>query len=77
MNADKTITWAEVRLIVKERNISEQQFIKWLTEKDAEQSPKELLELITHHIYHSTEEHLYAPSHLRSLDYHPNQIHHS
>lgn len=60
-------TFKEVRRIVKERNISEQQFLKWLIKEDAGQSPKEILELITNHIYHSSEEHLVAPPHLRNI----------
>lgn len=59
-----TITWAEARQIVREHNISEQQFRNWLIEKDAGSSPKEMLELIVNHMYRSTEEHLYAPPHL-------------
>lgn len=59
------MSWLEVRQFVKDQNISEQQFRDWLIEKDAGESPKEILELIVNHVYHSTEEHLYAPPHLR------------
>ena len=58
------ITWAEVRQLVKDRNISEQQFRDWLLEKDEGASPKEILELIVNHVYHSAEEHLYASPYL-------------
>ena len=58
------MSWLEVRQFVKDQNISEQQFRDWLIEKDAGESPKEILELIVNHVYHSTEEHLYAPPHL-------------
>ena len=59
------ITWSEVRQFVKDRNISEQQFRDYLIKKDKGASPKEILELIINHVYHSSEEHLYAPLHLR------------
>ena len=61
----RDMSWSEVRQFVKDQNISEQQFRDWLIEKDAGESPKEILELIVNHVYHSTEEHLYAPLHLR------------
>lgn len=61
----RDMSWLEVRQFVKDQNISEQQFRDWLIEKDAGESPKEILELIVNHVYHSTEEHLYAPPHLR------------
>lgn len=61
----RDMSWLEVRQFVKDQNISEQQFHDWLIEKDAGESPKEILELIVNHVYHSTEEHLYAPPHLR------------
>lgn len=59
------ISFTELRKLLKERNISEQQFRDWLIKEDAGSSPKERLELIVNHVYHSTEEHLYAPPHLR------------
>lgn len=65
-----TITWAEARQIVKERNINERQFRNWLYTKDAGQSPEELLDLIVQHLYHSTEDVLYAPPHLRKIGQH-------
>ena len=65
MGANKSMSWTEARQIIKERNISEEKFREWLIEKDAGASPKETLELIVNHVYHSTEEHLYAPPHLR------------
>lgn len=58
------MTFAEVRQIIKERNISEGKFREWLIKNDYVKSYQDLLELIVHHLYHSTEEHLYAPSHL-------------
>ena len=58
------ITWAEARQIVNERNISEQQFRDWYKSKDYSESYQNLLELIVHHIYHSTSEKLIAPLHL-------------
>lgn len=61
----RDMSWSEVRQFVKDRNISEQQFRDWLIEKDGGESPKERLELIVNHVYHSMEEHLYAPLHLR------------
>ena len=61
----RDMSWLEIRQFVKDQNISEQQFRNWLIEKDAGESPKEILELIVNHVYHSTEEHLYAPPHLR------------
>lgn len=61
----KDIPWSEVRQLIKDKIINEQQFRNWLMQKDAGVSPKEILELIVNHVYHSMEEHLYAPVHLR------------
>ena len=58
------ITWAEARQIVKERNISEQQFRDWYKSKDYSELYQNLLELIVHHVYHSTSEKLIASLHL-------------
>lgn len=58
------ITWAEARQIVNERSISEQQFRDWYKSKDYSESYQNLLELIVHHVYHSTSEKLIAPLHL-------------
>ena len=58
------ITWAEARQIVNVRNISEQQFRDWYKSKDYSESYQNLLELIVHHVYHSTSEKLIAPLHL-------------
>lgn len=60
------ISFTELRKLLKERNISEQHFHDWLIKEDAGESPKEILELIVNHVYHSTKEHLYAPPHLRT-----------
>lgn len=61
----RDMSWSEVRQFVKDRNISKQKFRSWLIEKDKGASSLEKLELIANHVYHSTEEHLYAPLHLR------------
>lgn len=58
------MSWTEARRIIKERNISEEKFREWLIRTDYVKSYQNLLELIVNHVYHSTEEHLYAPSHL-------------
>ncbi len=47
------------------RNISELQFMEWLQQKDNGNSPQELLDVITHHLYHSTSEILVASTHLQ------------
>lgn len=60
----KSMSWTEARRIIKERNISEEQFRNWLIKNDYVKSYQDLLELIVHHLYHSSEEHLYAPPHL-------------
>lgn len=65
MDKNNEISWSEIRKAIRERNISETIFHQQLVKLDNRRSPKEILELITHHIYHSTEEHLYAPPHLR------------
>ena len=64
---DISISWSKLRQILKERNINEQKFRNWLIKKDARASPIEILELIINHVYHSTEEHLFAPPHLRTI----------
>ncbi len=65
MDKDRTITWSELRKLLKERNISETKFQQRLIRLDNGRSRKEILNLITYHVYHSIEEHLYAPPHLR------------
>lgn len=65
MDKNNEISWNELRELLKERNISEAKFHQRLIRLDNGRSPKEILELITHHVYHSTEEHLYVPPHLR------------
>jgi len=65
MDKNNEISWSEIRKAIRERNISETLFHQQLVKLDNGCSPKEILELITYHVYHSTEEHLYAPPHLR------------
>ncbi|WP_147348251.1 hypothetical protein [Odoribacter splanchnicus] len=73
----ESLTWSEIRKELKEKGITEKQFHNWLVKADKGESPEEMLQLITNHVFHSTEEHLYAPPHLRGIlpkSYHQIQI---
>lgn len=64
-NAKDTMTWAEVREFVKKKNIGEQQFYSYLQKNTTPPIVDEELRLIVNHVYHSEEERLIAPPHLR------------
>lgn len=57
-------TWTSLREEVKKKGITEKQFYDLLVKADKGESEEEMLQLITNHVFHSTEEHLYAPPHL-------------
>ena len=59
------MTWAEVRDLVKRNNINEQQFYSYLQKNTRPPIVDEVLRLIVNHVFHSEEEHLFAPPHLR------------
>lgn len=65
MGKFKRMSFKQMRAFVKENNITEEKFYKAFKKLDNGRSCDEILRLITNHIYHSTEEHLYAPPHLR------------
>lgn len=54
-------SWTSLREEIKEKGITEKQFYNWLVKADKGESEEEMLQLITNHVFHSTEEHLYAP----------------
>lgn len=60
-------SWTSLREEIKEKGITEKQFYIWLVKADKGESEKEKLQLITNHVFHSIEEHLYAPPHLRGI----------
>ena len=59
----ESFSWSELRKELKEKGITEEQFYNWLVKADKGESSEEILQLITNHVFHSTEEHLYAPPH--------------
>lgn len=61
------ISFTEMRKVLRKNGVSEKVFYRRLVKLDNGTSPTELLKLITNHLYHSEEEELYAPPHLRSL----------
>lgn len=61
------ISFTEMRKVLRKNGVSERVFYRRLVKLDNGTSPMELLKLITNHLYHSEEEELYAPPHLRNL----------
>ena len=68
MNSQCTSTnvkWSDVREYVRKHGITEQQFYSWLIRNTTPPVVEEVLHLIVNHVYHSEEDYLIAPPHLR------------
>ncbi len=63
MDLQGTISWTEAREYLQVNKVSEAEFSKWLFQTDRN-APRELLDLIVHHLYHSSSDVLIAPPHL-------------
>lgn len=59
------MTWTALRKQLKERGITEHQYYDWLVKNTTPPIVDEVLHLIVNHVYHSDEERLIAPLHLR------------
>lgn len=59
------ISWSELRKQLKEKGVTEQQYYEWLIKNTTPPIVDEVLRLIVNHVYHSDEERLIAPPHLR------------
>lgn len=64
-NSKDAMTWTEVRAFVKKNNISEQQFYLYLQKNTTPPVVDEVIRLIVNHVFHSEDERLIAPPHLR------------
>lgn len=58
-------TWTALRQNLKTNGITEQQYYDWLVKNTTPPIVDEVLRLIVNHVYHSDEERLIAPPHLR------------
>jgi len=58
-------SWAALRKKLKENGITEQQYYDFLVKNTTPPIVDEELRLIVNHVYHSEEERLIAPPHLR------------
>ncbi len=58
-------TWTALRHHLKANGITEQQYYDWLLKNTTPPIVDEVLRLIVNHVYHSDEERLIAPPHLR------------
>lgn len=58
-------TWTALRHHLKTNGITEQQYHDWLVKNTTPPIVDEVLRLIVNHVYHSDEERLIAPPHLR------------
>lgn len=58
-------TWTALRQNLKTNGITEQQYYDWLVKNTKPPIVDEVLRLIVNHVYHSDEERLIAPPHLR------------
>lgn len=63
----KEVSFPEARRFLKEKGITEEQFYKWLVRIDKGESEKESLKFMVDKLYHSSEEHVYAPPHLAGI----------
>lgn len=57
--------WTALRQHLKTNGITESQYYDWLVKNTTPPVADEVLRLIVNHVYHSDEERLIAPSHLR------------
>lgn len=58
-------TWTALRHNLKTNGITEQQYYDWLIKNTTPPIMDEILRFIVNHVYHSDEERLIAPPHLR------------